>query len=105
MPWIERELALALARPRLVITLGAEIAGIIRGVPGDARRNALLGREIVPVLLGSTRVPTVHLAHPGIVMRKGDSARNPWPERHVKEHIPVLKCGFRPIVNAKIGAS
>jgi uracil-DNA glycosylase len=92
LPWFERELTVA--RPRLVITLGREVAGILRGVGGDARRNALLGPAIVPVLFGSITVPTVHLAHPGIVMRKGDSAKNPWPERHQREHIPELKAAL-----------
>ncbi len=92
MPWVERELALA--RPRLVITLGAEIAGVIRNVVGQANRNALLGPAIVCVPFGSTTIPSVHLAHPGIVMRKGYGAKNPWPERHAKEHIPALKAAL-----------
>jgi uracil-DNA glycosylase len=93
LPWIERELALA--RPRMVITLGAEIAGVVRLVVGQANRNALLGPGIVDVRFGSITVPTVHLAHPGIVMRKGGGAKNPWPERHAKEHIPALKAALR----------
>lgn len=89
LPWIERELSIA--RPRLVITLGAEIAGIVRGVQGDTRRNALLGPHVEPAQFGSVKVATVHLAHPGIVMRKGDAGKNPWPKRHAEEHIPALK--------------
>lgn len=85
--WVEKELEVA--RPRLVITLGAEIAGLLRGV-NAAQRTALLGPEISPLRLGAIEVPTVHLAHPGIVMRKGDD-RNPWPRIHQEQHIPKLR--------------
>jgi hypothetical protein len=78
-----------------VITLGAEIAGIIREVTGQAQRNALLGPSIVPVQFGSITVPTVHLAHPGIVMRKGgDGGKNPWPRLHSEEHVPALRAAL-----------
>jgi hypothetical protein len=87
LPWIERELTVA--QPRLVITLGAEIAGIVRGVRGQSARNALLGPTISSARFGSIEVPAVHLAHPGIVMRKGDG--NPWHRRHTEEHIPALR--------------
>jgi uracil-DNA glycosylase len=86
--WIEKELEAA--RPRVVITLGAEIAGLIRGV-SPAQRNALLGPVVSPAHFGAIEVPTVHLAHPGIVMRKGDDERNPWPRLHQEQHIPKLR--------------
>ena len=89
MRWIEKELAIA--RPRVVITLGAEIAGLLRGVKHPAERSALLGPTISPLLFGSIELPTVHLAHPGIIMRKGDPATNPWPRKHETEHIPMLR--------------
>jgi hypothetical protein len=89
MGWIERELAVA--QPRLVVTLGAELAGLLRGVKGQGARNKLLGARISPLRLGSIEVPTVHLAHPGIVMRKGDNERNPWPRLHEEEHVPTLR--------------
>ena len=89
LPWLEREIQVA--RPLLVITLGAEVAGIVRGVAGQRGRNALLGPELSPVRFGKMEVPTVHLAHPGIVMRKSTGAKNPWPRRHEKEHIPALR--------------
>lgn len=95
MPWIERELELA--RPRLVITLGSEIAGIVRGVASHAGRNALLGPTITTVGFGSVTAPTVHLAHPGIVMRKGGGDRNPWPRVHQDEHIPSLRAALAAI--------
>jgi uracil-DNA glycosylase len=92
LPWIERELELA--RPKLVITLGAEIAGIVRSVASPTRRNALLGPGITSVRFGGSEFPTVHLAHPGIVMRKGDGTKNPWPRLHEQEHIPALKAAL-----------
>jgi uracil-DNA glycosylase len=92
LSWIERELELA--RPKLVITLGAEIAGIVRGVASPTRRNALLGPGITPVRLGANEFPSAHLAHPGIVMRKGDGSKNPWPRLHEREHIPALKAAL-----------
>jgi len=88
MGWLERELAVA--RPRVVITLGAEVAGLLRGAKDPVQRSALLGPAISPLRFGSIEVPTVHLAHPGVIMRKGDPARNPWPRRH-EEHIPMLR--------------
>ncbi len=89
IPWLERELVVA--KPRLMITLGAEVAGVLRGVSGQRGRNALLGPVPTPLRVGSVEVPTVHLAHPGIVMRKGDDERNPWPRLHQDEHIPALR--------------
>lgn len=67
LPWIEREIKTA--RSRLVITLGAKVAGIFRGMSGSKARTALLGPEISSLQYGETEAPTVHLSHPGIVMR------------------------------------
>ncbi len=83
--WLERELAVA--RPRLVITLGAEVAGILQHVRGASGRNDLLGGEVRELLIGSVAYPAIHLAHPGIVMRPA-SERNLWPMLHREEHIP-----------------
>lgn len=89
IPWIERELDVA--EPKLVITLGAEIAGLLRGVSSPPKRNALLGPVPTPLRFGNLEVPCVHLAHPGIVMRRGDGVRNPWPRLHAEEHVPKLR--------------
>jgi uracil-DNA glycosylase len=88
MRWLEEELALA--RPGLVITLGREVAGILRQVKGRQKRNAWLGGEVRPLKLGGKAYQVVHLAHPGIVMRP-ESERNPWPRLHREEHIPALR--------------
>jgi uracil-DNA glycosylase len=85
--WLGEELAIA--RPRIVITLGAEAAGILRGVKGQQPRNALLGGTVQEMAVGGIAYPVIHLAHPGILMRRG-SASNPWPERH-KEHIQAAR--------------
>jgi uracil-DNA glycosylase len=81
VPWIEQELALA--KPRLVITLGTEVAGIFRGVTSAKGRIALLGPKVRRMPVGDMEVQTAHLPHPGIVMRvdKKDG-NNPWPERN-----------------------
>jgi len=102
LPWLERELRVA--QPKVMITLGAEIAGLLRGVRGQERRNELLGKESSTITVGETSVMTVHLAHPGIVMRKGVGERNPWPQRHSEEHVPALKRWLAaPPVTAHVG--
>ncbi|RKY69989.1 MAG: hypothetical protein DRP97_04495 [Candidatus Latescibacterota bacterium] len=88
MHWLEEELVLA--QPKLVITLGAEVAGILRGVKGQKKRNDLLGGELKECQLGAASYPVIHLAHPGIVMRPV-SKRNPWPRLHRETHIPVAR--------------
>jgi len=90
--WVEKEVALA--RPRLVITLGAEIAGLLRGVDAASARNDLLGGTISSLRFGSIDIPTVHLAHPGIIMRRGDDERNRWPRLHQEKHIPMLRAAL-----------
>lgn len=88
LPWLERELTVA--RPHLLLTLGSEVAGIVRGLSGQRRRNTLLGPTISVLTVGAIDVPTVHLAHPGIVMRGNGGGRNPWPAAH-EAHIAELR--------------
>ena len=90
MPWIIRELEVA--KPKLLVTLGAEVAGVVRGVKSTTARTALIAPDVSELRVGGLTVPVVHLAHPGIVMRKGGAdSRNPWPARHANEHVPLLK--------------
>jgi uracil-DNA glycosylase len=89
MPWLEREVAVA--KPKLIITLGAEVAGILRNVAGTKARNALFTGIPADMEIGSQTAAIIHLAHPGIVMRKSTGGRNPWPKRHIEEHIPALR--------------
>jgi uracil-DNA glycosylase len=87
IPWIERELTLA--RPRLLITLGAEVAGVLRGVDSTAAQTRLLEPLVSELTLGSTTVPAIHCAHPGILMRP--QARNPWPDAHRNNFLPAIQ--------------
>lgn len=81
IPWIERELKLA--KPRLVITLGAEVAGIITKTRSTAARTALLSGDVRRIQIGAVEVDAAHLPHPGIVMRDGEKGRkNLWPARN-----------------------
>ena len=86
--WLAEELALV--RPRLVITLGAEVAGILQRVNGQSARNALLGGDEKELRLGSASYPVIHLAHPGIVMRPA-AGGNRWPRLHQEVHIPAAR--------------
>jgi len=85
MGWLAEELQLA--RPRVVITLGNEVAGLLQGVTGRKKRNALLGGDPKSMSVGGKTYPVIHLAHPGIVMRPA-TERNRWPALHRDEHIP-----------------
>ena len=88
IPSLERELRLA--RPRLVITLGAEVAGVLRGVRSERAQVKLLAPNVSELRVGDVVVQTMHCAHPGILMRRG-TTKNPWPECHKKEFLPALK--------------
>jgi uracil-DNA glycosylase len=88
MHWMEEELSLA--RPRIVITLGREVAGILQNVKGPKQRNALIGGDSKEFNIGGVTYPVIHLAHPGIVMRPA-TERNPWPRMHKEVHIPAAR--------------
>jgi uracil-DNA glycosylase len=87
LPWISRELELA--RPRLLITLGSEVAGIVRGVRSTGAQVGLLTPRAEPLSVGNVTVPTIHCAHPGILMRPG--TRNRWPEQHRELFVPAMR--------------
>jgi hypothetical protein len=89
--WLERELEVA--APRLLVSFGSEVAGILRAVQGQQRRNQLLTGDPVDLSVGGRTVRAVHLAHPGILMRKGNDRRNPWPAEHQK-HLIKLKAAL-----------
>lgn len=79
--WLQIELELA--RPCVLITLGAEVAGVLRGVKTRAARNKLLNGKLHSVTIGGYEYQCFHLAHPGIVMRRG-WARSDWSKLHEK---------------------
>lgn len=85
IPALERELRVA--RPRLMITLGAEVAGVLRGERSSRNRVKLLVPKISELAVGDEVVQTMHCAHPGIL--RGDS--NNWPKRHREEFLPELR--------------
>lgn len=88
MSWLEDELRVA--RPRIIITLGSEVAGIMQNVKGKPERNNLLGGDLKEVAVGGKAYPVIHLAHPGIIMRP-PTEHNPWPRLHREEHIPAAR--------------
>ena len=83
IPTLERELRVA--RPRLMITLGEEVAGVLRGKRPSRK---LLVPEISELAVGDEVVRTMHCAHPGILMR---GSSTDWPKRHREEFLPALK--------------
>lgn len=95
MTWLEQEIQVA--RPRLIITLGSEVAGVLQNVKGREKRNALLGGDLKDLRIGHRLFPAIHFAHPGIVMRK-ESSRNQWPKRHREEHIPAARNAIQAIM-------
>jgi uracil-DNA glycosylase len=82
LDWLEEELALA--RPRLVITLGAEVAGVLQDVPGIERKGTLLGGHVQDIWLGETVYPALHLAAPHEVLRPNSEAYR----LHWQAHLP-----------------
>ena len=86
LSWLEKELLVA--KPTFVITLGAEVAGILRGIRSPSAQSKLLVPKVSDLVVGDFSVPTIHCAHPGILMRK--DSNNTWPTRHEKEFIPAL---------------
>lgn len=81
LKWLYEELEIA--RPRVIIALGTEVAGILRGVKSQAKRNALLSGAVNRIMLNGIEYPCIHLAHPGIVMRPA-SRTNRWPTWHTE---------------------
>lgn len=87
VPWLIREIVAA--KPVLLITLGSEVAGVLRGVHNTDAQVRLLVPSIEPLSIGQTTVSTIHCAHPGILMRPGPS--NPWPNKHRDKFLPALR--------------
>jgi hypothetical protein len=92
--WMSAELGIA--SPRVIITLGREVAGIVRGVKDDDERNCLLGGSIKEFSFAGKNYRWIHLPHPGIVMR-GGSEKNTWPERH-EEFCAQVRASIRDLV-------
>lgn len=98
VPFLERELRLA--KPRLVVTLGREVAGVLRGVRSPSAQTRLLVPAVSALRIGGMTLPTMHCAHPGILMRaragpSGQGAAPSWRERHIEEFRPALQRAWR----------
>jgi len=96
LSWLEEELKLA--QPKIVITLGSEVAGILQKIDGQKQRNYLLDGEIKDFAIGNECYPVIHFAHPGIVMRS-ESEQNPWPRLN-RDHISKVKTGLHRILES-----
>lgn len=89
LDWLEEELALA--RPRLVITLGVEVAGVLQNVPGLGTGQALLGGHVQDVWLGETVYPAIHLAAPHAVLRPNNETYRLHWQTHLLAARQVVK--------------
>lgn len=86
LPWIAREIGAA--KPRVIITLGAEVAGQLRGETAARSQVALLKPEIGYVTVAGADVPIIHCAHPGILMRA--TATNRWRES-IPQYVEAIR--------------
>ena len=87
VPVLEQELRLA--KPRLVVTLGMEVAGVLRGVRSPRAQRALLAPAVTELRIAGMTLSAMHCAHPGILMRGHNSSS--WPARHDAEFVPALR--------------
>jgi len=83
LPWLEKELALA--KPRLILTLGEEVAGIVTKTAG-AKRVKLLDYKIRTIKLFCREYKIIHMVHPGQLMRKNAK----WIKTH-QEGLKALR--------------
>ena len=63
LPLLERELRLA--KPRLVVTLGMDVAGALTGRRSAGAQRQLLAPRVVPLDVGGSSFSAMHCAHPG----------------------------------------
>jgi len=88
LSWLEEELALA--RPRLVITLGTEVAKVLQDLRGSVSGQSLLGGDLKDLWLGERVYPVIHLAQPQVASGPVGE-RNPFPRLHWEEHLPAAR--------------
>lgn len=87
LPWLEEELRLA--QPKLVITLGSEVAAAFHPGHPKSKRTALVeNAELRQVKLGEYTWTMVHLAHPGA--GRGEKWRALIPS-HIEKLKPVVQ--------------
>jgi len=95
LPWLEAELALA--RPKLVITQGAQTAAVLQDVRGAAAGEALLGGNLQDLWLGERVYPTLHLTAPHMLSQRA-TAQTSWLEVHWEKHLPAARGIVRQLV-------
>jgi uracil-DNA glycosylase len=79
LAWIDRELEIA--EPRLIITLGSEVAGIIADVGDAGKREKLLNPyKVRTIRRGNHEYRVIHMVHPGQLMRRTPK----WTKIHQK---------------------
>ena len=82
LPWIKEECGLC--RPKLVVTLGEEVAQAVSG-ERNAKADDLLNRDVQePEAIG--RFPALYLPHPDACRRNPE-----WREQLRKRRIPLVK--------------
>ena len=88
VPFLEQELRMA--RPRLMLTLGREVAGVLNGIRSPPAQTVLLVPKVKELAIGGMTLPTMHCAHPGALMRISY-----WRTRHETEFVPALRQAWR----------
>ncbi|MCP4373337.1 MAG: hypothetical protein GY797_35345 [Deltaproteobacteria bacterium] len=73
LDWLIEELVLA--RPRLVITLGAEVAGVLQDVRGREASAALVGEQLQDLWLGESVYPVIHLTEPELISEQAQDPK------------------------------
>lgn len=76
------EQELKLASPKLIITLGADVAGILHPEIPKNNRNNLLNGDLSQFTIKSRTYNSIHFAHPGIIMRR-QQKNNLWCVIHL----------------------
>jgi len=91
LDWLTREVTLA--KPRLILTLGADVAGILQGVSSQAAREELLDGTPRRLRIANQEYPVIHLAELGMVIRHG-ATDSPWPKIHAERHLPAVRAAL-----------
>ncbi len=81
LEWLEEELALA--RPRLVITLGTEVAEVLQ----PQAQRVRLGGQLQEIRLDGRVYAALHLTGPELISRPGSEAHR----QHWKNHLPAAR--------------
>jgi uracil-DNA glycosylase family 4 len=85
--WLFQEISIA--KPLVLITLGAEVASILHAVSKDYATKNLLDGINRSQKIENNDINIISLPHPGILMRNNE--RNPWPDRFETSIAPRAK--------------